>query len=363
MKYLIPLVMIFFIPVLPLAQNVSECMDKYQRAGQMYNDGNYFSCAENLERALSICEFSQSDKEKVLILLTEAYIELDIIKAAESTLKKLFRNNPLFTPKTNEVSEDFMILMKRYKKHPLVSAGIRYAFWQPYLKITHTYSVLEGVDYSVPYSTGTLYQKFFVWAEYEFHKNIAVSAEFTSFSFSYSRTLEQTFENKSTYALNYTEKMQFFEVPVLLKVYFPVRSNILPYVSAGLGWLHNTRASADVAVAISEPTSYPDPYVGADYSINVIKMRTQNCFEWIAAAGIGYKIKNWKFNIDLRYCGGLNSLTNEDARNDNELLLKKYYYIDNLVKLNSVEIGVSISYVLLNSITKTRTSNFKQGYK
>jgi outer membrane protein W len=354
MKYLILLVMIFFIPFLPLAQNVSECLDKYQKAGQMYNDGDYFSCAENLERALSICEFSQSDKEKVLILLTEAYIELDNIKAAESTLKKLFRNNPLFTPKTNEVSEDFMILMKRYKKHPLVSAGIRYAFWQPYLKITHTYSVLEGVDYSVPYSTGILYQKFFVWAEYEFHKNIAVSAEFTSFSFSYSRTLEQAFENKSTFSLNYTEKMQFFEVPVLLKVYFPVRSSILPYVSAGLGWLHITDSGAEAAIAISEPVSYPDPFVGSDNGINVIKMRTQNCFEWIAAAGIGYKMKNWKFNIDVRYCGGMSSLTDKDARSNNDLLLNKYYYIDNSVKLNFPEVGISVSYALMNSVSKTK---------
>jgi hypothetical protein len=147
--------------------------------------------------------------------------------------------------------------------------------------------------------------------------------------------------------------MRFVEVPVLLKMYFPIKSKIFPYASAGIGWLRNIRSEGNVSITIDEPISYPDPYTSSDDNINVIKLRTLDCFEWIAGAGIGYKLKNWKFNVDIRYCGGLNSLTDKTNRKNNDLVYK-YYYIDSSVKFNNLEAGVSISYVIMNSVNKSK---------
>jgi hypothetical protein len=85
-----------------------------------------------------------------------------------------------------------------------------------------------------------------------------------------------------------------------------------------------------------------------------MSMRNKNTFEWLAGAGIGYKLKNIRMFLDVRYYRGINSFTNASNRYDVPFLQSDYYYIDNSVKMNKFEIGASISYTLKNSVKKIR---------
>jgi hypothetical protein len=84
----------------------------------------------------------------------------------------------------------------------------------------------------------------------------------------------------------------------------------------------------------------------------MLEMRNKNTYEWLAGAGIGYKLKNLRLFLDIRYFGGINSFTNANKRLSNSSLVNDFYYVDNSVKLNQFEIGASISYTFINSVKR-----------
>ena len=88
--------------------------------------------------------------------------------------------------------------------------------------------------------------------------------------------------------------------------------------------------------------------------ISMLEARNRNTFEWIAGAGIGYKLKNLRLFIDVRYYSGIKRITNPEQGLSNETLTNDYLYIDNSVKLNQFEIGASASYTIINSVKRIR---------
>lgn len=343
MKCIYILLIILIIAISAKSQNTISCIEKYKQAEKLYYNGDYNSCISNLEKALYICEFSKIEKQDILILLIKAYIEIDNIEQAEATIKKLFQNNPNYEL-INDDNEDFINLVRKFNNHPLFSIGIRYAIGQYNLKITKVYSVLNDVDYSVPYTTAKNLQKLYGFIEFEFKKNISLNAEISFYDISYNRILYKEFVNKSVYSLSYSENLSLSEIPLYLKKQLSINNKISLNAILGIGWIRIIQANANPSITINEPTS--DPYINSTNNINVKDMRNINTFEWIAGMGIGYRLENFKLNIDFRYSGGLNSLTNTNKRYDNTLLYSKYYYIDNSIHFNMLDFSLSIAYIL-----------------
>jgi len=86
----------------------------------------------------------------------------------------------------------------------------------------------------------------------------------------------------------------------------------------------------------------------------MLGMRNRNNFEWIAGAGVGYKLKNLRLFADVRYYGGLNSITKPETVAINNTLATDYLYMDNYIRFNQFEIGASVSYTLFNSVKRNR---------
>jgi hypothetical protein len=214
-------------------------------------------------------------------------------------------------------------------------------------RITKTYSVLNGIDYSAAYNSAAKFTSFFYygWLEYEFGNSISLNADWIFILSSYYRNMNKP----NDINLYFSEADNFTEIPVYAKKYFHPAKNILPYIALGVGYLRVTKATGTASIGYlkSDSSAYSN-------NIDLRNMRNLNLFEWIAGIGIGYKVKNLRLFIDVRYYGGLNSLTNAADRYKNSLLINTFYYIDNSVKLNQFEIGASASFTLFNSIKKTR---------
>ncbi len=332
------------------AQN--GCDQNVKQAEELYNSGDYDNCIQILEKSINECNFSNKKKEAALELLAKSYLDQDKLVQADAAVQNLLANNPNYELKEINSHEDFDILVKKFDTHPLFSVGIGNAAMQPKLTISKTYSILLNVDYNAPYNISKNPLIYYAWAEYEFKKNISVNAEVFNFNIHYDRS----FPKNTGWKMNYSENLSFIEVPLYVKKYFWAGKNILPYATFGVGYLKILKAEANSDITYNNE----DPFtgIGSNYFssdiFDMLEMRNKNNFEWLAGCGIGFKLKNIGIFLDAKYCRGLNSITNSANRFNSKVLTNDYFYIDNSIKLNKYQIGISLSYTLKNSIRKVR---------
>jgi hypothetical protein len=329
----------------------SVCLSIISQAGMKFNNGLYLDCLENIEQAVSKYEMKRAEKIRALELAAKASVELGEMGKADTYVNILLKTFPHYDLKEQENSETYNRLVKKYKIHPQFSIGIRNtADWINY-KTTKIFSVLDGLDYSKSYNQklegiltgfGLMY---YGWAEFEFDKDISLNGDlilkWTKFS--------RDFSKASTFDLNFSETDNYIEIPLYMKKYFHIGKNTLSYMAAGMGWLYMTKANGNATIYYTNTDS-----TATTGNINMLGMRNRHNFEWIAGVGIGYKLKNLRLFLDVRYYGGMNSFTNPQRGLNNSMLVKDYFYIDNAVKLNQFEIGASVSFTFLNSVKRIR---------
>ena len=171
MNRLFIFILVFFLCFAFATKAQNNCEQNIKQAEELYNSGDYENCIQILEKSIKECDFSKKKKEDALELLAKSQLEQDNINQAEVTVQNLLENNPSYELKETDIHEDFDLLVKKFDVHPLFSIGISNAIMQPKLKVSKTYSILQNIDYTVPYTTNKTILLYYGWAEYEFKKN------------------------------------------------------------------------------------------------------------------------------------------------------------------------------------------------
>jgi hypothetical protein len=330
----------------------SDCVLIIRDADQNFQNGQYDKCIEILESVLKTCKLSRNDEEHTLELLAKAYIEIQDPGKAESMVSILLKKFPHYELKEPENFEEYSRLINKFEIHPWLSIGIRNtARWLAY-KPLKTYSVLAGLDYTVPYQTYGYGFMYYGWGEIEFIKDISINGDLIFMDTGYDRSIKKD----PGFSLYFQERDGYLEIPVYVKKYFHIGKNVLPFVTAGAGWLYMLRANATEELIYTKDDAITGK--NADFknrvSFNMLEMRNRVTYEWLVGAGVGYKLKNLRLFVETRYYGGLGSIMNEAHRQNNNVLTNDYFYVDNSVKLNQFELGASISYTLFNSVKRIR---------
>jgi hypothetical protein len=209
---------------------------------------------------------------------------------------------------------------------------------------------VDGLHYDEPYKKeleGILNDfnwMYYGWAELEFDGDISLNADLIFKWTNFKREIKTP-----GFDLTFREQDNYIEIPFYLKKYFHIGKYVLPYLTAGMGWLSMTKATGNATKDYSEDV--PSVTTG---DINMLSARNKNTFEWIAGVGVGYKLKNLRLFIDARYYSGINSITNPAKGLSNNMLVNDYLYIDNSVRLKQFEIGASFSYTFINSVKRIR---------
>jgi hypothetical protein len=351
MKHIFTLILFFvFCFIAASAQN--GCEQNLKQAEEFYTSGDYDNCVQLLENTIKECNLSAKKKEIALELLAKTYIEQDNLILAEKTVFSLLKNNPQYELKENGEHEDFEILVKKFDVHPLFSIGVRNAAMHPGLKSTKTYSVLNDVDYTAAYKTSKTVGLYYIIAEYEFKKNYSINIDIINFNINYNRGLVKN----SDWKMNFREELSFIEIPLYFKKYFSMGKNFSTYAALGAGYLRMLKANGAADISYSVPSLYTEHR--SDFTsiaeTDMLSQRNRNSYECIAGLGVGYRFKNIAIYIDARYTAGINSLTNSTKRYQNSTLINDYFYVDNSVRLNKYEIGLSLAYTFKNVIKKVR---------
>jgi hypothetical protein len=336
-----------------------DCIAVVKEADRLFEDGIYDKCIITLENLLGTCDLPKIEKEHSMELLAKAYAETDEPDKADAAVNILLKNFPHYELKEEVNSELYNRIVRKYVIHPRFSVGIRNTVDWISFRTTKVYSVLEGLDYSVPYGIEDLGLfhgfsfSYYGWAEYEFDRGVSLNADLIFRSIKINRDI-----NKDPgFRLNFNETDNYMEIPVYLKKYFQPWKNVLPYITTGLGWLRMASAKGNATISYTKDDLITgknmDFYASAN-DINMMELRNRNTFEWIAGFGIGYKLKNLRLFLDARYYRGLNSFNNVKNYLANEMLVNDFFYRDNAVRINQFELGASISYTLFNSVKKAK---------
>jgi hypothetical protein len=322
-------------------------------ADKLYQEGYYDRCIKNLNDALKNYRLSKGEKEHAMELLAKAYVETEKPVKADSVVNRMLIRFPHYELRESNNPEGYNRLVKKYKVHALITIGVRNTGKWLFYKSTGINSVLEGIDYNAKYENVGYGFMYYGWGEIELDNDISVNGDLSFFWARFDRYIKKA----PGFDLHYWETDNFFTLPLYVKKYFHIGKNVLPYVTAGMSWLYMYKADGNAFISY---TKY-DVVTGknADYSsglnnINMLGMRTKSTYNWIAGAGVGYRLKNLRLFFDVRYYGGVKSLTNPARRSDNPTLLNDFFYVDNSVKMNQFEVGVSISYTLLNSVNRKK---------
>jgi hypothetical protein len=322
-------------------------------ADKFYQEGYYEKCINNLHEALKNIRLSKGEKEHAMELLAKAYIETEKPVKTDSVVNKMLIRFPHYELRESDNPEGYNRAVKKYKVRPLITIGARNTGKWLFYKSDKIYSVLDGIDYGAPYENVGYGFMYYGWGEVELDNDISLNGDLSFFWARFNRY----FKKPPGFDLHYWETDEFFTLPLYVKKYFHIGKNVLPYVTGGMSWLYMYKADGNAYIKYTKD----DIVTGknADYSnslnnINMLGMRTKSTYNWLAGAGVGYKLKNLRLFFDVRYYGGIKSLTNPSKRLDNPTLINDFFYIDNSVKLNQFEVGVSISYTLLNSVKKKK---------
>lgn len=323
----------------------SGCTRKLAIADELFEKGFYENCIASVEKILTECDLSRKEREHALELLTKAYSEVPDEVQATRSVEILLNSYPHYELNENENFESYNRLVKKYKIHPALSVGARNVIiWVGY-NASKLVNFPDGVVSSEPYSGGNYFFSYYGWAEYEFDNNISINGDLMWWTSYYSKS----FFVEPNLDCFYSENPVFVEIPIYAKKYFPIGTGLKPYVAAGMGWLYMTEASGYASkYNRDEKMNYWND------NIDVLSMRNRHNFEWVAGAGLGYKIRNVRLFFDIRYYRGITSLTDPAHRDENELLRDEYHYVDQPLKMNKFETGVSIAYTFINSVKRTR---------
>jgi hypothetical protein len=320
-----------------------KCRKVIADAEMFFQDGLYDNSVELLERVLHDCEISGKEREHAMEILAKSYVELHDPGRAVSVVEAMLKKYPHYELNENENFEAYNRLVKKYRVHPLFSLGVRNTGLWTRFHTSRVHTLPDGPDNTALYNNEGYVFMYYGWAEVEFGKGISLNGDLVWWTARYDRDVVR----EPDIDLHYLEWLEFVEIPLYLKKYFNTGSNIMPYAAAGLGWFCMTKSKGN----INNYNSLND--VASSYNdIQMMPMRNKNTFEWLIGAGIGYKIKNLRFFGDIRYYRGINSITDPAHRLDNRILSEEFLYVDNEVKLNKFEIGVSISYTFINSVKR-----------
>lgn len=326
------------------AENLSDCSLQITSAEKLFEAGHYENCAASVERILLDCNLTRKEREYAMELLTKAYTEIPDEARASSSAETLLKKFPHYELSESRNFEPYNRLIRKYRIHPALSIGIRNVILWTGFNTTKVFALPDGSPNNEPYKPGNYFFSYYGWGELEFDRGISMNGDlmwWTSYFY-------KDFTHGDNLYIHYSEWPEFIELPLYVKKYFTIGRNLKPYITSGLGWLFMTKSVANVSKTnTTENITY---YLNG---IDMTAMRNRHNFEWIAGAGLGYRIKNVGLYLDLRYYKGLTCLTNPGRVQDDQLL-NEYYYIDNELKMNKFEMGASISYTFINSVKRVR---------
>ena len=322
----------------------TDCAFRLQEAENYYEMGVLDSIPSKLRTCINNNGFDEEELSRAYKLLILTYLFEDYQEMADLTMLKFLKKYPEYETKPTDPVE-FTYLLNSYKTISTFSVGIIGGVNYSFVRIIEPYSTTNTEDYSGEYSVSSLNFQ----AGLHFRRYLTDDIELNFDALLYLKKFEYSSYQLDLYTINYEESQSLLSFPLTGTYDFKL-GKINPFVRAGFSLNYLFSASSNITRVYDNYVGLPD-ITGPN--IDRTEDREKINFSGIVGAGIKYNIKNGYLLFDARYNIGLTNIVNTDNRLQNDELVWKYHYEDDLFALNNV--SISLGYVY--SFYKTVKSN------
>ncbi len=341
--YSLLLILLSLRSLISCAQNTDVgCQETLDNANAEFEAGRFFGLPSILKPCLEN-GFTNEQKVRAYLLLTQAYLILDDHIAAEDSYLKLLKADPEYVASPEKDPIDVVYLSKKFTATPVFTPRVHLgsnASWRRVIR------EVNSDPYGAEISTRSyLRPGFQVGAGIDWNLDdnwsLCTGLNFSTKSFSLVRKGISADDE-----LSIIENQVWLDVPFYLR-YSKSIGKVRPFGYAGysLNLLLNNRVSLNGIDRSPSQDNNQNPAEGPDESL-VGKRNFLNS-SVVAGGGLKYKIGKDFIYFDLRYMGGLTNLVKPDhnyydesdrAMLDNDLA--KYRWVSDFFRLDNLSLSV-----------------------
>ncbi|MBN2814366.1 MAG: outer membrane beta-barrel protein [Bacteroidales bacterium] len=313
-----------------------DCATKIQEAQKFYDQG----LIDEIPQMLAPCMadgFTRVQKIEAYKLIILSYLFDDNQFEAEKTMLEFLKKYPEYEIMPNDPIE-FVYLFESYRTTSVfsfgVTAGLNFTdprIIEPFTTLDRNQATLRNImkpGFQVGAGAGRYIGR-------KLLLNFEVLLAINQYEFVDEIKKPEWGDRNIISTISYNERLMKIDIPLSLAYEFTIK-NMHYYARAGIAASKISRVNGR-----PERRFYEDeqPLTGEDE--NITDYRNSMLFSGLVGAGLRYKVPRGVVKIDLRANLGFNNIVNTDKRDENPLLLTKYYYRDDDFSLNTFSLSAS----------------------
>ncbi|MDP1726255.1 MAG: porin family protein [Bacteroidota bacterium] len=311
-------------------QKQSTCSGSLTAANKEYEAGRFSQCVEILKPCIE--NLSAEVQFEAYRLMALSYINQNENEKTHEAIVNLLRHKPDYRDFPYFDPLEFTKLLAKYDVWALLEMGMKGGMNFNTVRPIKNYSVTGS---PAEFSPGTGYQAGFV-AEYFFRKNISVDAEFLYEGLNYGRKAT----NVSGWSQEFTEKLNYFNIPVTGRYYF-YRWNALQF-AAELGMQMQLFNATNSNIILKNNITGEN----VQNTIEQSKQRSSTLYYALAGLAVKYKLGGGNLCLNARYAYGFSNIVNADKRYDDLDFILANQYVDSDISFNPLYISLGYQFPL-----------------
>jgi hypothetical protein len=286
--------------------SVTECEQTLTRATDEFNAGHFYGLPSILKSCLE-GSFTNEQRVRAFLLLTQAYLIIDDPIAAEDSYLKLLRADPEYIATPDKDPIDVVYLSQKFTTTPIFTPHLRIGANTSFVRTIYDGN-LESDNATVDTKrVRALGLQLGGGIDWNINDNISLCADvlFSSKSFKTNKSGIAIHDSQSA-----LEKQRWFDIPIYLK-YGDSHGKVRPY--GYVGYATNLLLRSSVSLNYSNLDSEENSVITDPADEKITYKRNRLNRSLVFGGGVRYKVgKDFVF-ADVRYMAGLSNLTNEET--------------------------------------------------
>ncbi len=352
----IAVVLCAFLVVPSLAQD-KDCEQILIQADDEFNAGRFFGIPALLKACLDN-GFSNEQKIRAYLILTQAHLILDEPASADDSYLKLLKADPEYQASQYRDPIDVYYLSKKFTSTPVFTphfrAGLNTSRPRMIQEVTTSGTPLDKREvYKVGFQVG-------LGVDWNIDDHWSVGIEG---NFSYKGYSRESIGYATNDLQQVTEYQTGFDIPLYVK-YSDDSGKVRPFGYAGFALSLMTSATASFQFDDRTPSN---PEIGVKQALitneNVNSERNFLNRALVVGGGAKYKIGKDFVYVDLRLMKGLSNFVNEEKNYYSESgklegSLTQFQYVSDLLRLDNLSLSIGYIRPIYNPRKKTKPRFF-----
>jgi hypothetical protein len=308
-------------------QAVNSCNDALNLANKEYEAGRINQCIALLNPCMDKLE--SKVKFEAWRLLALCYLSLNDEKNANAAAINLLRYKPNYREFPYFDPKELTSLLAKYDVWAQLEPGVKAGLNFNSVRLIKNYSVTNSGATFLP-QTG--YQAG-ITAEYYLKKKISVNADLLYEGLKYKRTIG----NESAWSQEFTEKLNYFNIPLAGRYYVYNTKTLRLGAELGLQSQILSKTNSDILLYNSATQEK------VENTIEQKKQRNNALFYGLGGLVLKYKLGGGSLNVSARYAIGISNVVNAGRRYDNLDFILANQYVDSDFSFNPFYISVGFT--------------------